>query len=70
MGLDDGAVPDGAIFHWVAATEDGMIVVDVWKTIEQFDAFARDQIGPFSAQAGIQGPPEMTRYAVHNMLPH
>ena len=70
MGLDDGTIPDGAIFHWVAAADDGIQVVDVWETMEQFDAFARDQIGPFSAQAGIEAPPVMTRYAVHNRLPH
>lgn len=70
MGLEDGTPPNGAIFHWVAETDDGIHVVDVWETAEQFDVFARDQIGPFSAQAGFQGPPEMTRYTVHNTLPH
>ena len=60
--------PEGAIFHWVAKTEDGIIVVDVWESDEQFNAFAAEQIGPFTQQAGIPAPPVVTRYAVHNTL--
>ena len=61
--------PEGALFHWVAATEDGIVVMDVWETIEQFEDFAREQIGPNTQKAGIPAPPEMTTYAVHNTLP-
>jgi hypothetical protein len=33
MGLTEGGEPpEGAIFHWVAPTEDGIIVVDVWES--------------------------------------
>jgi hypothetical protein len=45
-------------------------VVDVWESREVFDRFADDQIGPFSQQAGITEPPEMTFRDVHNHLPH
>ena len=41
MDLGDSA-PDGALFHWVAATEDGIKVVDVWETMDQFNTFASD----------------------------
>lgn len=70
MSLDDGTRPSppGALFHWVAKTDDGIRVVDVWETQEQFDAFAEKEIGPYSAQAGIPAPPETTVYAVHNYL--
>ena len=69
MGLDRGDTqPEGALFHWVAATDDGIVVVDVWETDEQFDRFAKEQIGPSTQQAGIPAPPVVTRYAVHNML--
>jgi len=31
MGLDQGDTsPDGLVFHWAAATDDGIVVVDVW----------------------------------------
>ncbi len=62
------AAPEGALFHWVAATDDGIKVVDVWETMEQFDAFARENIGPNTQKAGVPGPPEMTTYEVHNHL--
>ncbi len=69
MGLvQGGPMPDGGISHWVAATDGGIRVVDVWETREQFDRFSQEQIGPFSQEAGIEGPPEMTFYDVHNYL--
>jgi hypothetical protein len=67
--MDLHGPPEGALFHWVAPTDDGIIVVDVWETMEQFEAFAQEQIGPNTAKAGIAGPPDMTTYAVHNTLP-
>ena len=68
MGLDQGDTsPDGAVFHWCAKTDDGIVVVDVWEIDEQFNDFAKEQIGPFSQQVGIS-PPVVTRYEVHNTL--
>ena len=61
--------PDGALFHWVAATDDGIVVVDVWETMEQFDRFARENITPNTVKAGIPAPPAVTTHAVHNHLP-
>jgi hypothetical protein len=63
-----GATPPGAISHWVAETDAGIRVVDVWETQEAYDQFAAEQIGPFSAEAGITDPPEMRVYEVHNYL--
>ncbi len=69
MGLvQGGPMPDGGISHWVTATDGGIRVVDVWETRGQFDRFAQEQIGPFSQEVGIEGPPEMTFYEVHNYL--
>jgi hypothetical protein len=70
MGLTGGNIPPGAIFHWVANTDDGLRIVDVWESREAFDRFADEQIGPNSQQAGITEPPEMTYRDVHNHLPH
>jgi hypothetical protein len=69
MGLTPGgATPAGAISHWVAQTDDGIRVVDVWETQEAYDQFAAEKIGPFSAEAGITDPPETRTYEVHNHL--
>ena len=47
MGLDQGdRSPEGAVFHWVAPSDDGITVVDVRESDEQFDEFAEEQIGP------------------------
>ncbi len=47
-----GQGPPGALFHWCAATDSGIRVVDVWQTREQYDAFA----GTRSAwQVGLPG---------------
>ena len=69
MGLTGGNIPPGAISHWTAETDDGLRVVDVWESREKFDRFAQEQIGPFTQQAGITEPPQMTYRDVHNYLP-
>jgi len=69
MGLTPGGpVPPGAVFHWVAATGDGIRVCDVWETRDEFERFAQTEIGPKTAAAGITEPPQMTFYEVHNTL--
>jgi hypothetical protein len=69
MGFTDGVADvDGAVFHWVAKTDEGIMVVDVWETDEQFNRFAEEHIGPYSQQVGIPNPPVVTRHEVHNML--
>ncbi len=67
MGLvPEGSPPEGAIFHFAVETDDGVRVTDVWETMEQFDAFATEHIGPHTQAVGIPGPPVTTVYAVHN----
>ena len=69
MGLAPGRpTPPGALFHWMAVTDTGLHIVDGWESREVFDRFAAEQIGPYSAQAGITNPPEMTFYDVHTFL--
>jgi hypothetical protein len=69
MGLVlGGPMPDGGISHWVTQTENGLRVTDVWESREQFERFAAEQIGPYSQEVGIPGPPEITFYDAHNYL--
>ncbi len=63
-----GKGPPGLLFHWAVATSGGFRVVDVWKTKEQYERFAKEQIGPYSAEAGMPGPPEVTYTETHNYL--
>ena len=67
MGLTPkGPGPKGAISHFATMTGSGLRVVDVWETKEQFEKFAQEQIGPFSADVGLPGPPKMEFFEVHN----
>ncbi|HKP19262.1 MAG TPA: hypothetical protein VJT84_12335 [Gaiellaceae bacterium] len=69
MGLTPGTpAPPGGLFHWVAETDDGIRVVDVWESKEQYERFAQDQIGPYTQQVGIPAPPEVTYRDVHNII--
>lgn len=61
-----GRAPRHAISHYVAQTDEGLRVVDVWETREAFDRFAEEQIGPFTAEAGMSAPHDVTFLEVHN----
>jgi hypothetical protein len=66
LGLTpDGPGAPGGLFHWVAATENGAKIVDVWRTREQADEFYQNQLGPITAELGID-PPEISYFDVHN----
>jgi hypothetical protein len=66
MNLGGKTAPN-SLFHWVAPTEDGLRVVDVWETVEAFNNFAETQIGPLTAAEGLPAP-TVTPYEVHNYL--
>lgn len=68
MGFRRGGrgAPKG-LFHWVAKTDEGIRVIDVWETKEDFERFATEKIGPLSQEAGMSGP-RMSFHAVHNYL--
>jgi hypothetical protein len=69
MGFEPGgAGAPGGLFHWVTATDGGIRVTDVWETAEQFQQFAETQIGPITQEIGVEGPPQVTTYDVHNYL--
>ena len=58
----------GGIFHWVAKTDNGIVVTDVWESREQFERFSEEQIRPHTAAVGVPGPPKITFFEVHNYL--
>ena len=69
MGLRQGGpMPQGGLSHWVAKTDDGIRVVDVWETREDFEKFAQEQIGPYTREVRITEEPETRFYDVHNYL--
>ena len=48
----EGNVPEGAIFH-VSWFEDGLRVVDVWESEDDFNRFASDRLMPKLQELGI-----------------
>ena len=68
MGLKPGGkTPPGGMFHWVTKTDAGIRVTDVWESREVFDSFAKEKIGPLTAQVGMPEP-KIDFYDVHNYL--
>lgn len=57
----------GALFHWAAVTSDGVRVVDVWDSREQFERFSQEKIVPAVEQAGMPAP-EIQFFDIHNYL--
>jgi hypothetical protein len=69
MGFTPGGPgAPGGLFHFVTATDDGFRVVDVWETIEQFQQFSEEKIGPLSREVGFAQEPHVRTTPVHNYL--
>jgi hypothetical protein len=67
MGLTAGGRHPGAMFHWVARTEDGLRVTDVWRSRDDWEAFLQEQVIPATQQLGFPEP-EVTYVDVHNYM--
>jgi hypothetical protein len=68
MGFEAGGPgPAHGIFHWVAATDEGIVVTAVWESKRFFEQFAVG-FGVLAAEVGVAGPPEITYYDIHSYL--
>jgi hypothetical protein len=61
--------PDGLIFHASGPVDGGWGALDFWESREKFDTFAAERIGPASAAIGLDAPPEMHEFPVHEYFP-
>ncbi len=69
MGFSHGGSgAPGGLFHWVTETDGGFRVTDVWTDEETFESFAQAQIGPYAAEAGLEGPSNLKVVPVYNYL--
>ena len=68
MGFEPRGGGHEALFHWVAKTPDGIRVTDVWENKEDFEKFAEEKIGPITQEVGVEAPPEIQYFDVHNYL--
>ena len=61
----EGDVPQGAMFH-VAWFEDGLRVLDLWESQEDFERFGNERLMPKLQELGIGSePPEVTLHEAH-----
>ena len=58
----------GLLFHWVAAVEGGIRVVDVWRDRDLAEEFVRDRLVAATKAMGAREPPEIQVLDVHNFL--
>jgi len=63
--LPGGPAPPEALFHWVTQTGDGIRIIDVWTSREEFERFAGDKIVPGFREVGVSSP-EVQFIEVHN----
>lgn len=63
MSSDDGNWPPGIISHTAGRTQDGWIVVEVWQTKQDQEAFMNTRLGPALHQAGVDKPPKRAEWA-------
>ncbi|MGE0685970.1 MAG: hypothetical protein AB7P33_04445 [Dehalococcoidia bacterium] len=54
--------PAGGLLHVAAFADDGMHVVDLWDSPEQFQAFVDSKLGAATGQAGITSQPNVQMF--------
>jgi len=57
----------GVLFHWSAATDDGMRAVDVYESRAAADDLVQQHIGPIAAELGLPMP-DVSEFEVHDYL--
>jgi hypothetical protein len=60
----DQPLEQGQISHVAGATDDGICVVDVWESRDDFDRFLQEKLGEQLERAGVPEP-QITEFAVH-----
>jgi hypothetical protein len=61
----EGNVPKGLQFHVASFNKEGMRVVDVWNSAEDFDNFTKSRLMPAVQQLGVKGEPQVEIYPTH-----
>jgi hypothetical protein len=58
--------PNGIISHTAGFTSDGMYVVDVWNSQQNFDAFVQNRLRPAFNAVGDLPQPRVITFDVYN----
>jgi len=66
--LSGGSLPSGGLFHWVAKTDAGIRIVNVWASREEFDKFAEKQTDIIMEVGVAPASLKVQFFDVHNYL--
>jgi hypothetical protein len=61
----EGQPADGGLFHVAWFDDDGLRVVDLWESAEQFQRFTEERLMPGVQEIGIEGEPEVEMTEAH-----
>jgi hypothetical protein len=64
----DGSLPPGQLHHFAGPTEGGFLVVALWETREQNDAFQQQLFPVVQSMENPPGPPEERTAEVTNQV--
>jgi hypothetical protein len=64
----DGSLPEGQLHHFAGPTDGGFLVVALWETKEQNDAFQQKLIPVIVAMENAPPPPEERTAEVTNQV--
>ncbi|MFE0461092.1 hypothetical protein ACFW1A_17775 [Kitasatospora sp. NPDC058965] len=57
--------PDGAVLHVAWFDADGLQVIDVWNSADDFNRFMEERLAAAIEKVGIEGQPEITFNPMH-----
>ena len=60
--------PPGGICHVAARSDEGLRVVDIWESAEQFQHFIETRLMPGVRQLGISGDPRLHVLPIHALF--
>jgi len=68
LGWSQQDLPQGFVSHHACATDDGVLIFDVWESQEDFERFAQERLGAAVAAAADGQPPsiEPQFFPIHN----
>jgi hypothetical protein len=61
----EGQTPQGAKFHVAWFGDDGLHVLDLWESREDFERFVGQRLTPGVQKIGIQGQPKVEFHEAH-----
>jgi hypothetical protein len=66
LDLDNNPA-DGGLFHIAGFTGDGLRVVDVWDSQQDFERFQQERLMSAVQAAGMDGEPQVEFFEIHNV---